>query len=299
MDLLQTAPADRQSDNNLSNEDVLVVLPTENGEQIALPMSALPRDFVPGDNGQIIVVESSIDEQHQEVVVDSSGAFNVAQTVEIGHDYSETYETNRNESMDVEVTVPNPSKSEKPRQKQKRKEPITLRPLSKEDELMELKVVEELSSSVQEIATKRKPRKEYRTKKRLRLAAMREEERLKHNSSIDTTLNTENSVDLGDWTPQKSIEINTRHHNKSQTQRQPEPTKTIKQEKPSQESSKTPQEQQPQKQQALTERRTRLSNACRVATGKSYKCNDCEFSTDRINNIITHIKESCPKIKRS
>lgn len=47
-----------------------------------------------------------------------------------------------------------------------------------------------------------------------------------------------------------------------------------------------------------TERRTRLSNACRVATGRNYKCKDCEFSTDRINNIITHLKESC-KLKRS
>lgn len=46
-----------------------------------------------------------------------------------------------------------------------------------------------------------------------------------------------------------------------------------------------------------TERRTRLSNSCRVATGRSYKCKDCEFSTDRINNIITHIKESC-KLKK-
>lgn len=296
MDLLQPASVDRQTDNTLSNEEVLVVLPTENGEQIALPMSALPRDFVPGDNGQIIVVESSIDEQHQEVVVDSSGALNVAQTVEIGNDYSDSYNARR-ESMDVELNVLDSSRYEKPRQKQKRKEPIVLRPLSKEDEKMELQVIEEAPSSVQEIAIKRKPRKEYRTKKRLRLAAMQEEERLRHNTSVDKTSNVEESSTH----TEHSLETQVRHSQTNTPQPVPhqESTKQIKQEEHNQEQPKIPQEQQPPKQQALTERRTRLSNACRVATGKNYVCQVCDYSTDRINNIITHIKESCPKMKKT
>lgn len=49
--------------------------------------------------------------------------------------------------------------------------------------------------------------------------------------------------------------------------------------------------QEPNVQQAA-ERRTRLSNSYRVATSKHYKCNDCGFSTDRINNIVSHVKTS-------
>lgn len=198
MDIIQTAPSDRDTPSfdtlNVSNEEVLVVLPTE---------------------------------VHAEVEV---------------------------------VTIPCPTKTDRPRQKQKRKDPIILRPLSEEDEKMELRVIEELSPGVQVIAIKRKPRKEYRTKKRLRLAAMQEGE-----------------------------------HQQQQLQpKSPRPQEHPQPQSPKQRQS--PKQQQLQEQ--MPERRTRLSNACRVATGKSYKCNDCDFSTDRINNIIIHIKESCPKLKR-
>lgn len=62
--------------------------------------------------------------------------------------------------------------------------------------------------------------------------------------------------------------------------------------------TRRPPRSRPQPTPPQTERRTRLSNTCRVATGRSYKCKDCDFSTDRINNIISHMKENCSRRSR-
>lgn len=191
MDLVEATPDDKAMDNTA--DEVLVVLQTENGEEIALPMSALPKDFIP---------ENTTNQETQE---------------------------------------------RPPRIKQKRKEPLLTRPLSEEDLELQFQIIEEPSPPVQESEVKRKPRKEYRTKKRVRMALERLSKEVREPAPKEISSEPE-SPNLNQSTP--------------------------------------------------TERRTRLSNTCRVATGKSYKCNDCEFSTDRINNIIIHIKESCPRLRK-
>lgn len=218
------------------SEEVLVVIQAESGEEIALPLAAL-------------------DEQHQEVILDSDGTPSVISshdninngavdsntingTADVG--VSET-DGDTEEANNSHTTSLSPIK--KPpilRQKQRRKEKLVCLPLFEDDNKLEFQVIDQQVSPVQEV-TKRKPRKEYRTKRRLAaLGAMKESE------------------------PSEKVIIDNA---------QPEPS---------------PKQQPP-------ERRTRLSNSCRVATGNSYRCQDCDFSTERINNIISHLKETCPK----
>lgn len=103
-----------------TSEDVLVVLETESGEHITLPMSALPSDFVPT-------------EQEKEIITDP----------------------------ETTVTL---------HKKQKRKETLITRPLNEEDIELKFLISEEPSPMFPEAEVKRKPRKEYRTKKKARLA---------------------------------------------------------------------------------------------------------------------------------
>lgn len=346
MDSLETTSHDVNMEATATNEDVLVLLQTESGEQIALPMSALPSDFVPGDSGQIIMVES-VDEQQQEVVVESSSTTEtqsnigtlvdtssiLASTAITTNDSSKittdvlTHQTdipmlqiqttnngdkpvprtyskgsvfksyaptcgatriyqqsqlisgnslNHINSSNVEVhndevgsqlkekIVDATSQGEtiniQKNKKQKRKETLLTRPLNEEDMKLEFYIIEDPLPEVQEVEVKRKPRKEYRTKKKLR--AM---EKLSKEELVDEEISRREERPKRGATKDKPIET-------------PVP---IKQEQPQ------------------TERRTRLSNTCRVATGKSYKCNDCDFSTDRINNIILHVRENCPKLKKT
>lgn len=344
-----------------SNDDVLVLLQTENGEQIALPMSALPNDFVPGDSGQIIMVESGLDEQQQEIVVESSdltgshdlvslqhvdpnphiptldlvpestGALNeddindastsetltatepttsYADKPSVPRTYSKStvksyaptcgpariYQQcspqqqqsqpqqqlqphqqlqlqlqQQSDKSDLSTKTSTPEQIEEkpaivPRCKQKRKEPLLLRPINGDEDMkLEYIVMKEPSPPVQEPEIKRR-RKEHRIKKN------RAKQLRQHNQQ-----------------PQQAAPV------ASPQEQQPQPQ--IQQPKQEQQSPE-PDNHQLQQQQPQTERRTRLSNTCRVATGKSYKCNDCDFSTDRINNIVLHVKEQCPKSKR-
>ena len=221
------------------SEEVLVVIQAESGEEIALPLAAL-------------------DEQHQEVILDSDGTSSVITSHDNIHNgvvdshttngiadtgASGVLETDGGTEDANNSHTTNLSPVKKPpviRQKQKRKEKLVCLPLFEDDNKLEFQVVDQQVSPAHEV-TKRKPRKEYRTKRRLAaLGAMKESE-----------------------PSEKAITDNA----------QPEPS---------------PKQQPP-------ERRTRLSNACRVATGNSYRCQDCDFSTERINNIISHLKETCPK----
>jgi len=414
-----------------SNEDVLVVLQTESGEQIALPMSALPSDFVPGDSGQIIMVESALDDQQQEVVVESSDysetrttteelVFNhtdsgsnldanstidessITATPAFAHNdipmiqiqegekqvprtysknnvvksYAPTCGTtriyqqsqakapqpNHQISLDRHRLSPDESVTTKegdvtsnpkentatvdettissdpqadnqtphssasstitdtnleivivPRKKQKRKETLLTKPLNEEDIELEFQIMEEPSPKAQELEIKRKPRKEYRTKKKRLAMEMlsREEcdtgghdseqggcelravkEEVMRTNELDKEESTAKEAGRESEARPKREESKSVRESKREFPRREVPKRGTK-DKPVQ--STKPQ----MPPQCQPERRTRLSNTCRVATGKSYKCNDCDFSTDRINNIILHVKESCPKLKRT
>lgn len=482
MDLLEATSNEKSMETNSSNEDVLVVLQTESGEQIALPVSALPSDFVPGDSGQIIMVESALDEQQQEVVVESSDTTNEAQqsnntenlvslhietnnsthqinttpnhaiTISnstttsndvinnhsneptiiqlqpantgdkpiprtysknnvvksyaptcgttriyqqsqlvtlsqassepinsngsgiqgsnngssdrmndilldkdsIVHNESMTFSNeqmnnahNSNNSTSLPVAPSIPEVQTIPHKKQKRKETLLTRPINEEDMELEFQVVEESSPQVQEVEIKRKPRKEYRTKKK-RLAMERlskeefdktsqdselrekekrgrkqqpndiaqvdakeegdEEEEAEEESKKEETVKEDGKVEdtKRENTRESKKEISRRELPRRGTkEKEKEKEKDMEKEKEKEKSNEIKQDikqqQQPTQQSPTTpqtDRRTRLSNTCRVATGKSYKCNDCDFSTDRINNIILHMKESCPKLKK-
>lgn len=357
-------------ETNSSNEDVLV-LQTESGEQIALPVSALPSDFVPGDSGQIIMVESALDEQQQEIVVESSdtnepqmndtenlvslhietatittttatttNSQQISQNTITIHDPTSNDVYNHNDTSIIQLQpattgdkpiprtysknnvvksyaptcgttriyqqsqslalsqTPEPLNSNGagevvpvttsssiqevrtvPHKKQKRKETLITRPINEEDVVLEFQVIEE--PQIQEVEIKRKPRKEYRTKKRLAEKEKSIEFKEEHHQ-------------------QQEQHQQQQHYKQQQKQEQEQQQQPQEQEQPK---PKPKQEQQPQEQlqspaTPQTERRTRLSNKCRVATGKMYKCNDCDFSTDRINNIILHMKESCPNLKK-
>lgn len=413
-----------------SNEDVLVVLQTENGEQIALPMSALPNDFVPGDSGQIIMVESGLDEQQQEIVVESTDLAGHHQTsssdlVSLQHVdpnsqiptlelMSEGNETAL-ETSDIEVTmtptassnhtleiltssVPTTSfgdKSSAPRTysksnvvksyaptcglariyqqcqpvpgqqqhqqqqqqpqhqqqqehqhqdnqiqpehfqnstnnvvtsdnsadkqqepdkddpsvekaeateieekpviiphcKQKRKEPHSLRPIEEDDMRLECIEMREPSPPVHEPDVKRR-RKEHRSTKKSKIkphtqqiqqAPLQQQPQQKEPPAPEEPTHRK-------LTKQPSHQQIAKKEEQQQADHEP-PTL------PKQQSRQYLHHQQ-QQQQPQTERRTRLSNTCRVATGKNYRCNDCDFSTDRINNIVLHVKEQCPYLKR-
>lgn len=240
------------------NDEVLVVIQAESGEEIALPLAALG-------------------EQHQEVVVDSDGITTIVASQKADDDLVAYTTTNGFEvdgetspggdSKQMIISSPQPisvaKKIEEPRIKQKRKEKLVCLPLFEDDVTLEFQTIEHNSPPAIE-EPKKRPRKEYRTKKRLAaLEPQREQNSSPSPTPTTTATPTPNETPVETPTPQ--------HHKPS-----PPPTPV----------------------QPTPERRTRLSNACRVATGKMYKCNDCDFSTERINNIILHMKETCPKIKK-
>lgn len=329
-------------------EEVLVVIQAESGEEIALPLAAL-------------------DEQHQEVVVESNGTTTPTSTIndnnnlngdnidthkndndnhiptgneqqtqdphnkDVGHSQSESSMTPTTDTTPIEIRPPSP------RQKQKRKEKLVCLPLNEEDLKLEFQFIEEPSPHPQVESVKRKPRKEYRTKKKMAMEAARASES-GDNKNAKTDLNDTTTTITDDKVSDDSIKTNHNDsHNKSLKGRRKSAAKEHKSSeivpetgdkagednnsgsqttpksklkspqrhlnKQSKESNEELEElnlpepqnlQEPQNQP--TERRTRLSNSCRVATGKSYKCHDCGYSTERINNISLHIKRTCPKL---
>lgn len=317
MDLLEKNCEENRMENSAtSNEDVLVVLQTETGEQIALPMSALPSNFVPGDTGQIIMVESSIDDQQQEVVVESSdiagsttpiaSVTTITTTVTTpsimataAAAAATTPTTTITTTSNTPVMAPSettlisqdnlqhpqlPQQTQSPLKKQKRKEKIHTRPLNEEDIEIKFQVVEEYPP---QIIVDRKPRKQYMTKKKRELA-----KRVTKKSNDHQIKQQPQSQQLS-LSPSQSPS-QTRLPSPPQPPSNPQPKL-----EPELETEPEPQPKPQLQSQQLPERRTRISNICRVATGKSYKCQDCDFSTDRINNIIFHVKESCPKLKKT
>lgn len=427
MDSIETTSHDMSMEATATNEDVLILLQTESGEQIALPMSALPSDFVPGDSGQIIMVES-VDEQQQEVVVESSsttesqsnndtlveiqvdtssilsstaittndssknsndaptqqndipmiqiqttnsgdkpvprtysksnvfksyaptcGATRIYQQSQLissnslGQNNSGNIEIHNNDSGSLQkekivsitssgettvqnelitlsspkldqlqsaklpavtVTTSNQEVPPKPHKKQKRKETLLTRPLNEEDMKLEFQITEDPLPEVQEVEVKRKPRKEYRTKKKMRMERLSKEELADDLELCDTptrvkkqeTSKKEEIKEEKSDDKEPDFLVETKVESTKETKKE-----ICRRELPKRGSNKDkPIETKPAKpEQPQTERRTRLSNTCRVATGKSYKCNDCDFSTDRINNIILHVRENCPKLKKT
>lgn len=177
-----------------------------------------------------------------------------------------------------------------PRKKQRRKSPLEMKPLSDKDINLEFLIIEEPSPSAPEVEVKRKPRKEYRTKKKARLELISSEE------PKETPEESAEKIEKNKKT-KKPDKVATEPSQESPAKPTPEtPPSKANNAAPQPKQSPTRVKQSPQ--QPTSERRTRLSNACRVATGNSYKCTDCDFSTARINNIVLHMKESCPNIKR-
>lgn len=231
------------------NEEVLFVIQAESGEEIAVPLAAL-------------------DEQHQEVILDSDGSTSAiglqgdAQNVPEQGISSVNETSNDLSDMEVETIQPE-SPVKKPafaRKKQKRKEKLVYLPLFDDDNKLEFQIVDQPITPTRE-ESKRKPRKEYRTKRRLAAlsASNLEQQKNQQTAPKETKKDCVEEDPPPPPSPPKRVDISP-----------PQPT----------------------------QRRTRLSNSCRVATGKMYKCNDCDFSTERINNIILHMKETCPKIKK-
>lgn len=257
-------------------EEVLVVIQAESGEEIALPLAAL-------------------DEQHQEVVVASGdGSAGVGVIANGGDHHTEIVSFDQTEhARPGDGVQQSPKKSpEVPRQKQKRKEKLVCLPLNEEDLTLVFHVVEKQAPQVPE-ESRRKPRKEYRTKRKLAALEAAGKE-IETRDNIPTKIEPDNQA--LDASPAHQSYVN---HNNSNNNHIVKRRRVTKEDKPIEVAAQqnhvkhedSDQQQQPH------ERRTRLSNACRVATGKSYKCNDCDFSTERINNIILHMKETCPKLK--
>lgn len=241
-------------------EEVLVVIQAESGEEIAVPLAAL-------------------DEQHREVILDSDGSAGgkiglQSNGQNVPDDRVSTNGTTSNDISDMEVdpmikTTP-VKEPVVPRPKQRRKEKLVCLPLFEDDNNLEFQSVDQSVSPTRE-ESKRKPRKEYRTKRRLAaLSASNEEQQRSHPD-----------------TPKEA-----KRDKIEETSPPPQPRPLPQPPPPS-----SPKQADASPQQA-SQRRTRLSNSCRVATEKMYKCTECDFSTERINNIILHMKETCPKIKK-
>lgn len=229
-----------------------------------------------------------------------------------------------------------------PHKKQKRKETLLTRPINEEDMELEFQVIEEPSHHIQEIEVKRKPRKEYRTKKkRLAMEKLSKEELDNASQEKEKDMDTDTDTEKGKGNEKKEeeekmemkkeieiekevkaeTEVEVEREREKEVKKEAEKNKEVKKEaekhrekeketqkqrekekdknKDKEKSIGLKKEHQQPQQSPQTERRTRLSNTCRVATGKMYKCNDCDFSTVRINNIILHMKESCPKLKKT
>lgn len=267
------------------SEEVLVVIQAESGEEIALPLAAL-------------------DEQHQEVVLDSDGTtttldhrneggnenneVQIYTTLNGFHPDGETSSGGDSKPMVIDSPLSSPTrKPEGPRVKQKRKEKLVCLPLFEDDLTLEFQSVEQQSPPIVE-ETKRRPRKEYRTKKRL-AAALAPQQQEPSETTADLVSNEEASqIDASNDKDEFSLK-------KAKKEKKEHPEASTPKER---NLGETQQASSPTTAQPTSQRRTRLSNSCRVATGKMYKCNDCDFSTERINNIILHMKETCPKIKK-
>ena len=223
-------------------DDVLVVIQAESGEEIALPLAAL-------------------DEQHQEVIVDGSACTSRDVIREQNDTFKNIPELDpnfRGEQVEKAETV----KVFRP--KQKRKQDLIFLPLSEDDMKLEFQIIDDSPSQMNEDSKKR-PRREYRTRKKL--AALE-------------AANNDNESTVPSPTPEAEDDCD---NNKA-----PSPV-VIKKEDDSKLDPENRAEQ-------ASPRRTRLSNACRVATSKMYKCTECDFTTERINNIVMHMKESCHKM---
>lgn len=189
----------------------------------------------------------------------------------------------------VEVSAPR-----KP--KQPRKQKIVLKPIN--DDEIDLQIIEETP----ETEIKLRPRREYRTKKRMERLPMKSPSTCrmevdetpmngtqKHNNHVNS--NSNNSIPITKATSNNTNHQanalndsnNTNNHNESLASDMDASIKI----------ESTPDQTTPNS-DTSTRRRTRLSNTYRVATGKNYVCHNCDFSTDRISNIISHLKGSCP-----
>lgn len=258
-------------------EEVLVVIQAESGEEIAVPLAAL-------------------DEQHQEVVLDSEETSNTIELPTCDQNASKNSivdDCKSNTTLDTSSSLP----VEKPiiiRQKQKRKEKLVCLPLFDNEKRLEFQMADNQTSPARD-EPKRRPRKEYRSKRKSAVLGRSDkkqpDDQSKHmdpdldreSSDIEETINSDQ---------QDTLETN---ENRDQRDKQvsEHPKTFVEDDAPS-----VVCKQEEQSPVQLPQRRTRLSNSCRVATGKMYKCNDCDFSTERINNIIIHMKETCPKVKK-
>lgn len=190
----------------------------------------------------------------------------------------------------VDMEIDEVLESVAPPRKHRRKEPLMLKPLND----FHLEFEDQPVVEVPEV--KRKPRKEYKTKKRLALQKKLPETTSKTNNNNKRSSSRPRPTSSPTPEPkaQQTPETPNQHH-----QKQPDPE--VRQDQSLEDFHEVKDlikaEPKVSPKEVVVERRTRLSNTCRVATGKSYKCTSCEFSTDRINNIVLHMKECCPKLK--
>jgi len=231
-----------------ASDDVLVVIQAESGEEIALPLAALG-------------------EQHQEVIVDGSAC---TSRDELKNQSETTTLTNDGLELGPEVEQiekREPVKVNRP--KQKRKQPLVYLPFSDDDVKIEFQLIDEQPSQPSE-EPKKRPRREYRTRKKL--------------AALEAASNDDNKTVSNTPTPDADECQNIKVEVPQET---PCPPKI----KPQNDSKQDHEN----RIEHASPRRTRLSNACRIATSKLYKCPECDFTTERINNIIMHMKESCNK----
>lgn len=273
MDIAEAPPV-------LSSEDVLVVV-SEDGEQISLPVAALPKDFIPGD----IVVET-LEEQQQEVVVEApqQESIIVTQVIDANHednvhDSLDDNQKIQNQTQQHEQIQESPAEDiqqQKPvRIKQQRKTPLQPRPLLEGDLELVFLDDEEQSNHVED---KRKSRKTYQTKRPRQARRDSKREPPIKEAVISSHIREDSQPDE-------------QQQDDESRERSPECVSPLKLPDHSTKIETT-------ESNMFVERRTRASNACRVATGKNYKCKDCDYSTERLNNIVLHLKEGCQKLKK-
>lgn len=225
-------------------DDVLVVIQAESGEEIALPLTAL-------------------DEQHQEVIVDGDTSRDVTRA-QFDSDIVVQTVIESAQSEPETIQKPAPVKAVR-KPKQKRKEKLILLPFTEDDMKLDFQTVEEPSPQPNDDG-KRRPRREYRTRKKL--------------AALEAGNNDNKPV------AKQTAETDEDECQKVKTE---EIEQIVQIQEKEEQIQKQDFENRSNEQTSI--RRTRLSNSFRIATSKLYKCPECDFTTERINNIVMHSKD--------
>lgn len=303
-------------------EEEFIVLQTENGQQVTMPVSALPENFDPAQSGQVIMVEDTNYEQEAEVVVETTTN---EETIPLETHITDISHLQSHELIQADIPISttgqgnylvqtpvtsiaiNPStlrtysrncsiKSYAPTCGQAR---IYLLPQSTFTDHLQLELNKQSSTTssnqsiVQQLGLRKlnsiesKPQADppitdkHEDKQVVEEVVIPRKKQKRKEVLHTKTLNEEDlqfEFEIFDE-PEHHVVESPSVSNEAQTKRTKRAKRIV--------------------DTTSTERRTRLSNSYRVPTSKNYKCNDCDFSTDRINNIVCHVRTNSCRGMRS